>query len=230
MATIETRKNKSGEIISYRFRACVGRDEHYKQVWRTCTIPRPEGLTPVKERKEVERQADAWEKSQKEEYLQSSGQQDKNKITLVDFIDNHWWPNHVLDGSHTPSSINFYRYMSADIKEYFGDKRRLSQIDAETVKRYIKYLNTDARLKTNEYINIPFTLKKVGNLIVLTWEEQKKALSYQIFRKKKNGKKFLRIASTASLTFTDELRGDTLLTTATTIPIKLKESDNRITG
>ena len=71
---------------------------------------------------------------------------------------------------------------------------------------------------------------KAGIVIVLTWEEQKKALSYQIFRKKKTGKKFLRIASTASLTFTDELRGDTLLTTATTIPIKLKESDNRITG
>ena len=60
MATIVEKKNKAGEIVSYKLMVCVGRDEQYKQVWRTTTISRPEGLTPVKERKEIERQADAW--------------------------------------------------------------------------------------------------------------------------------------------------------------------------
>ena len=40
MATIDTRGNKQGEITGYRLRACVGRDEQYKQVWRKCTPSR----------------------------------------------------------------------------------------------------------------------------------------------------------------------------------------------
>lgn len=38
MATIDPKKNKSGELIGYRFRACVGRDTRGKQIWRTTSI------------------------------------------------------------------------------------------------------------------------------------------------------------------------------------------------
>ena len=147
MATIIEKKNKSCEVISYKIMVCVGRDEQYKQIWRTCTIKRPEGLTPAKERKEIERQADAWAEAQKAEYEKTHSKEDKEKITLADFIKNHWWTDHVMDGTHTPSSISFFGYMSDDIVAYFGEKKRLNQIDAETVKRYIKYLNTEARTK-----------------------------------------------------------------------------------
>lgn len=150
MATILEKKNKAGEIISYKIMVCVGRDEAYKQIWRTTTIKRPEGLTPAKERKEIERQADAWAEAQKSEYERSHSKEDKDRITLVDFIKNHWWKDHVMDGTHTPSSISFYRYMSDDIIAYFGPKKRLNQIDAEVVKRYIKYLNTEARTKAGK--------------------------------------------------------------------------------
>lgn len=150
MATIDTRKNKSGEVTGYRLRACVGRDEQYKQVWRTCTIPRPEGLTPAKEKKEVQRLADEWETAQKAEYERTHAKTGKDKITLADFIENHWWADHVMDGTHTPSSISFYKYMSDDIVAYFGPKKQLKAIDAEAVKRYIKYLNTEATTKHGE--------------------------------------------------------------------------------
>lgn len=40
--------------------------------------------------------------------------------------------------------------MSDDIVAYFGDKKRLAQIDAEAVKRYIKYLNTEATTKSGQ--------------------------------------------------------------------------------
>ena len=68
MATITPKKDSRGNVISYKVTLCVGRDEQNKQVWRTCTLPRPDGLTPVKERKEVERQADAWAEKQKAEF------------------------------------------------------------------------------------------------------------------------------------------------------------------
>ncbi len=147
MATIIPNKDKQGAIISYKVMLCLGRDEQYRQVWRTCTIKRPEGMTPAKEKKEVERQADAWAETQKAEYERTHSKEDKDKITLADFINAHWWPDHVMDGSHAPSSISFYKHMSDDIIAYFGNKKRLAQIDAEAVKRYIKFLNTEAKTK-----------------------------------------------------------------------------------
>lgn len=150
MATIETRKNKRGEITSYRIRACVGRDDQYKQVWRTCTLPRPEGLTPARERKEIERQADAWEQEQKAAYQQGHTTQDKERVTFAEFVRLHWWEDHVMDGEHTPNTVSFYKHMSDDLLAFFGEKKRLNQIDAETVKRYIGYLRKDARTKRGE--------------------------------------------------------------------------------
>ncbi len=150
MATIEAKKSKQGEVTGYRVRTCVGRNEQYKQVWRTCTIPRPEGLTPAKERKEVQRLADEWERQQKAEYERTHSKEGKDKITLARFISEHWWPDHVMDGRHTPSTVSFFKYMSNDIIAYFGPKKRLNQIDAEAVKRYIKYLNSEAKTRRGE--------------------------------------------------------------------------------
>jgi len=149
MATIIPKKDKSGNTRSYKIMVCVGRDEQYKQIWRTCTIPRPEGLTPKKEEKEVKRLADEWEERQKKEFSIDQAKTSKDKITFKEFVANRWWKDHVLDGEHTPSTISFFKYMSADLVEYFGEKK-LRQIDAEAVKRYVKYLNTEAMTKTGK--------------------------------------------------------------------------------
>ena len=68
MATITAKKDKAGNVTAYKVKICLGRDERYKQIQRTTTIKRPEGLTPAKERKEVERLAAEWERAQREEY------------------------------------------------------------------------------------------------------------------------------------------------------------------
>lgn len=150
MASVTPKKDKHGTIIGYKARICLDRDEQYKQIWRTTTIPRPEGLTPAKEKKEAQRLADEWERAQRAEYEKSRSKVDKSKITFRDFVEKHWWADHVEDGSHTPSSISFYGYMSKDLIEYFGPQKKLAQIDAETVKRYIKYCNTKALTKRGE--------------------------------------------------------------------------------
>ena len=149
MATIDTNKNRSGEVTGYRIRACVGRDETNKQVWRTCTIPRPEGLTPKREEKEVRRMADEWEEAQKEEYKKTLKRISKDKTTLKAFIEEHWLPDHVrID--HTPSSIKFFEYTAAKATDYFGPKKKLSEIDTEDVKRYVNYLKTTPQDSTGE--------------------------------------------------------------------------------
>ena len=149
MATLTTKTDDSGKPISYKFTCCVGRDDSGKQIWRTKTIKSP-GLTPKREKDYVADQMAAWEKQQKVDYARTHNAVDKDRITLAEFVTEHWWPDHVMDGSHTPSSISFYKQMSDHILEYFGSKKKLSQIDAETVKRYIKYLRTDAVSKSGK--------------------------------------------------------------------------------
>lgn len=149
MATLTTKTDDAGKPISYKFTCCVGRDDSGKQIWRTKTIKSP-GLTPKREKDYVADQMAAWEKQQKADYARTHNAVDKDRITLAEFVTEHWWPDHVMDGSHTPSSISFYKQMSDHILEYFGSKKKLSQIDAETVKRYIKYLRTDAVSKSGK--------------------------------------------------------------------------------
>lgn len=151
MATIIEKKNKAGELTAYKVMVCVGRDEHNKQIWRTTTIRRPEGLTPAKERKEVELQAATWEQAQKSEYARTHSKEARDKITFAAFVRDHWYADHVLDGQHKPSSVQFFGYMMNNIIDYFGEKKRLNQIDAEAVKRYVKYMNTEATTKKGDH-------------------------------------------------------------------------------
>ena len=149
--TIEPRTDKTGKVISYRLRCCVGRDAQRKQIWRTCTIPRPEGLTPKKEEAEVKRQADAWEQEQRAEYERTNAKVDISKISFVSFVHDIWWPQHVLDGSHKPTSISFYKHLSDSVVAYFEkDKKKLSQITAADIKKYIVYLQTQAVTRDGE--------------------------------------------------------------------------------
>lgn len=142
---IEEKKNKDGKIISFKFRCCVGRDDQYKQVWRTVTIsaddPRLDGLTPAKLKKTLNTMKAEWDQEQKEEYSKNHSKADKARITFTAFTREHWMKDHVIP-DHTPSSIQFFQYTSDKAVEYFGDKKKLRDIDTEAVKRYLNYLRT----------------------------------------------------------------------------------------
>lgn len=209
MATIVEKKNKLGELVSYKLMCCVGRDEAYKQVWRTKTIKRPEGLTPARERKEVQRQADAWEQEQKAAYKQGRSPQDKDRVTFADFVRLHWWKDHVMDGEHTPDTISFYQNMSADLLEYFGDHILLGQISTETVKRYIGFMRKDARKKDYALDDVAdVTMQEDGSgRVVLTWGRRKNALSYQVYRQSGRQRTPRKIAEVSEPTYTDAEAG-----------------------
>ena len=149
MATLTTKTDDAGKPISYKFTCCVGRDDNGKQVWRTKTVKSPH-YTEAKEKKWINTELLNWEQQQKDDYKKSHNTADKDRITFAEFVREHWWPDHVMDGSHTPSSISFYKHMSDNILAHFGNKKKLSQMDVETVKRYIKYLRTDAVSKSGK--------------------------------------------------------------------------------
>ena len=159
MATIKANKGKNGEIISYRIRGYIGLDERGNQIRVTCTIPRPEGLTPKKEEKEVKRLADDWEKQKREEHEKNKSKEseevnkERDKITVVDFIEKVWMVKHVDNGNHTPTTKAFYKARGNNILAYFKErdpKRKLKDVDIEMVTDFLAYFRKDARKPSGE--------------------------------------------------------------------------------
>ena len=174
MATISERKNKNGEIVSYRFRACVGRDALGKQIWRTTTISAAqvedeaerqgiERLTPKKREKVVETLASRWESGEKEKFSKAPATKDKGRTTVREFIDQIWIPTYVEDGQKSPNSVKFFKNTSRPIIEFMGDKR-MNQVDTELCSRFVSYLNTTARTKGGEQLSQTSRMHIFGTL------------------------------------------------------------------
>lgn len=153
MAVIRERRNKEGELTGYKVVVTLGRDERNRKVYVSMTIPRPEGLTPKREEKEVKRIADEWEHEQRMIYEENQSvfkdKSNRKRITVKEFVDELWMARHVKDGTHTPSTIAFYTYMAEDIKRYFSNKR-LVDIDKNEVLNYLHFLRNDARTKSGK--------------------------------------------------------------------------------
>lgn len=159
MATIQKNiSKKTGEVLNWKWTALLGRDESGKQIRIAKRVEPLEGMTPAKERDKMQRLADEWEEQERAEYIKLKGRdndsraqtkKEKDKITLSDFIDKRWMPNHVKKGvkPHTPDTIAFYTNMSKDIKDYFKPSLKLSQIDKEDVLAYLAYMRNDAKTK-----------------------------------------------------------------------------------
>lgn len=146
---------KDGKLLNYKFIALLGRDENGKQIQITKRVD-PEGMTPAKEKKSMQRKADEWEEEQRKEYEKKKDQflqekrSDKAKITLHDFVDKYWLKKHVKNGKHTPDTVAFYSSMAQDIKNYLKDNKpslKLSAVDKADVLDYLSYLRNEAETK-----------------------------------------------------------------------------------
>lgn len=158
MATVQANySSKTGKLLNYKWTALLGRDEQGKQIRITKRVE-PLGLTPKAELKKMQNLADTWEEEERKKHLASRDsvaerrrkERDRENITINSFIDSHWMPKHVKDGSHTPDTIAFYISMSNDIKKYFDSVVpgiKLSQIDKECVLDYLAWMRNDATTK-----------------------------------------------------------------------------------
>lgn len=154
---IEPKRNKAGDITGYKFRCCVGRDERYKQIWKTCTIsaddPRIIDLTPKKLKDKLLALKTEWDEKAIADYAKEKTTANKDNITFYDFVENHWWKDHVMDGRHTLNSISFFKSTKKTSLDYFGKVIKLNEITPELVKKYLKYITTAKNSKGKPYSN-----------------------------------------------------------------------------
>lgn len=86
-------KVKGKKIVSFKFKACMGRDSNGKQIFKCKTWYPPSDLTPAKARKEAQKVAGVWE----EEAKQATSRNRKKKP---------WRVNYPLPLLFTPSTVS----------------------------------------------------------------------------------------------------------------------------
>ena len=104
---------KNGKVVSYRFRACVGRDAHNKQIFKTTTWSVPNGLTGKRLEREAEKQAQKWETQARADYEKDLANPERvrereisaSKVEFTDFVDNVWFPLALNEAD--PAVISF---------------------------------------------------------------------------------------------------------------------------
>ena len=134
------RKRKDGTISGWKFVVCVGRTDDFqrRQIWRSKNVPRLD-LTPAAERKQLRMDCDKWAVEEKAafEALKEGG--DKTKITLAQFVRNHWLPDCAGSSGHAPNTVRIYENAATRIIEFFGVRLKLRDLNAEQIKRFVNH-------------------------------------------------------------------------------------------
>lgn len=165
--TIDEKFDKNGNLIGWKIRVCVGREDG-KQKWKTMLLKANDPVfdelkkykrkDTILEKREtiINRIANEFEDTQKEEFNSQQEAKakdpnaviiDKRKITLSQYVHTYWWKD-VLASKPRPNTLAFYKYTSENICSYFdglpNDKQKLCKIEARTVKDFINYLKAEA--------------------------------------------------------------------------------------
>lgn len=159
---------KSGTLISYRFRTCVGRDETGKQIFRTTTWKAPDSLTPSKADRAAKREAEIWESEVRAEYKKDLQNPQRIKDREIDglrtdfktFVLQDWFPISINNGERKPKTIDFYSYTSQAIVEYFSG-RILQKITATEIQKYLIALRTERGLSAQTVHHYHRTLNMI---------------------------------------------------------------------
>lgn len=121
MASITPNK-KDGKIVSYKFRACVARDELGKQIFKCTTWKIPSGMTPSKAEKAAQKAALQWEKKIREEYQKDLIEPERIKLRQIqgtktefsEFVWKWWFPICIDNGTHKHTTIDFYKHTTGN--------------------------------------------------------------------------------------------------------------------
>ena len=84
MASV-TQNKKDSKVLSYKFRACVGRDEFGKQVWKCTTWKAPDGIMPCRAEKMAQKAAAEWERQARDEYQKDLQNPERIKETFGNY-------------------------------------------------------------------------------------------------------------------------------------------------
>ena len=145
MASIQE-VSTSSKHLSFKIRVCLGRDGRGKQHFKTMKWHPPEGMTPDKARKEVQRVAAVWEAEQlaSADLQEVKVEESTISYTFGRFVDEVWIPLCVRDGSHRPSTVAMYTNILKVMRPHF-EEQPLAEITGIQISKYLTWLRNDYR-------------------------------------------------------------------------------------
>lgn len=176
---ISERFDKAGRIISLQAKMTLGTAGKYVYLSKTAKLDPALSPAKARAaaKKELEQWVDAQHK-QYDEYLslcaageiseaecedyslycknlellrQSAARASRaRKIAFAEFVNEHWLPDHIHDGQHTPSTIANCEYHVKYLLPYFGEMK-MESITTEVLKRYINTLRAEPLSGTSQY-------------------------------------------------------------------------------
>ncbi len=141
-------KTKGKKIVSFKFKACLGRDANGKQIFKCSTWYPPADLTPAKARKQAQKEADKWEEEVKQEFARQQKEQPPlpaaPAYTFDAFVNEVWLPLCVRDGSHRPATVAMYTNILKVILPQFAGVP-LADITGVRISQYLRWLRSEYR-------------------------------------------------------------------------------------
>lgn len=139
-------KTKDGKIVSFKFKAFLGRDENGKQIIR-CTTWIPDRIMSEKKLQQLaEKKAVIWEREAHEQYENDKNSFQPKNISFTAFVNDVWMPYQQNDKELRPTTITFRTYLLKIIMSYFKDYQ-LGDITTENIEQYMNYLRNTYRTK-----------------------------------------------------------------------------------
>lgn len=156
MATIYPNR-KDGKIISFKFKAYLGRDENEKQIFKCKTWQPPQKATESKLLQLAEKEAIVWERQAAAQYEEEKQAFKPNEILFQDFVQKVWFPTKINEKELRATTIAFHSYLLKIIIPYFAEMK-LKAITDKHVERYLSYLKNTYRTNQNKPL-APKTVK-----------------------------------------------------------------------
>ena len=144
---------KDGKIFSYKFTACLGRDQRGKQIRKYKTWYPPTGLSKTRLRKLAQKEADKWEDqlfANLNNALQSA-EPTRAKDAKNDFVQfaMNWFNTQVVNSSRKPKTIDCYEGILRTLTPYFKGYK-LEDIAPSDIDTYLTYLQTKHKGRFNK--------------------------------------------------------------------------------
>lgn len=143
---------KNGKIISFKFKAYLGRDEDGKQLFKCKTWTPEKTMSEGKLTALAEKEATIWEHELLRTLADEKRTVSPEEITFKDFVEKKWFPGELNNSEHRNSTVDFRRYLLIIIVDYLG-KFKLKDIDNTKIEEYLDYLKNTYRTKHNTQLS-----------------------------------------------------------------------------
>lgn len=163
---------KNGKVLSYSTVAYIGELDNGRSFQKKVTIkvsdlPPGTPTTPAKQKKAAEDELNNIVRQMREDFQKTGSTEDRNHITLSEFINRHWWPEKVQNGKKSPNTVAFYSDQVKHILDYFGTDKKLSAIDEQAIINFCNYQRTQANKKNGEPISQTSAAHRFSTLRVI---------------------------------------------------------------